>query len=196
MKATSISSHESDFFNLKKDTDGKVFDITEVTKKIKGTEEEIVFYKCRINEKYKDDNPDKIKPFFKKPKNPPQKKQIVLHFTAGYLRGDIATLTRGSSKDKEGKLIIPWHVSVPFVIARNGKIFQLWNENKYWAKHLGLKGNANTTCNQKTIGIELSNIGPLLKKGKNLVTTYGKNQVYCGLEDKEKEKTKIKFSIF
>ena len=54
-----------------------------------------------------------------------EKTKIVLHFTVGTLRGDLATLTKKNS-----------HVSVPYVIARDGSIYEVFNPD-YWAYHLG-----------------------------------------------------------
>ena len=54
-----------------------------------------------------------------------KKDQIVLHYTIGYLPGDIATLSQSNK-----------HLSVPFVIGRNGNIYNLF-PSKYWAYHLG-----------------------------------------------------------
>jgi len=88
----------------------------------------------------------------------------------GYLKGDIATLTKG-------------HVSVPFVIGRNGKIYNLF-ASKYWSYHLGPGAvGGNTLMSKACIGIELSNIGPLKKIGNNLVTTYNDNDIYCSIND-------------
>jgi len=102
------------------------------------------------------------------------KDQIVLHYTMGYLKGDIAAL---SKKD--------YHVSVPFVIGRNGTIYNLY-PSAYWSYHLG-KGavGGNQTRSRASIGIEISNIGPLNKNGDNLVTTYSDDDIYCGLDQKD-----------
>ncbi len=54
-----------------------------------------------------------------------KKERIVLHFTAGNVRSDMITLT---TQDR--------HVSVPFVIARDGTIYQLFS-SKFWSGHLG-----------------------------------------------------------
>ena len=76
--------------------------------------------------------------------NEVKKKAIVLHFTAGFLEGDISTLTR---KDN--------HLSVPFVLARNGNIYQL-HDPKYWSYHLGPTAiGGNETCSSQTVGIEI-----------------------------------------
>lgn len=87
------------------------------------------------------------------------KKKIALHFTMGYLKGDIATLTKQ-------------YVSVPFIIGRNGVIYNLF-ASKYWSYHLGKTAiGVNTPMSRESIGIEISNIGPLKLIGSNLVTTY------------------------
>ncbi|KPA17288.1 N-acetylmuramoyl-L-alanine amidase, family 2 domain protein [Candidatus Magnetomorum sp. HK-1] len=99
-----------------------------------------------------------------------KKKSIVLHFTAGYLNGDINTLTKKDYK-----------VSVPFVIARNGKIYQL-HDPKYWSYHLGPNSiGGNDKCSSQTIGIEISNIGPLTQNGKQLNAYTGSK--YCDLSE-------------
>ena len=107
-----------------------------------------------------------------------KKEKIVLHFTAGHLKGDLLSLT----SKKRG------HVSVPFVIGRDGKIFQLFNA-KAWSYHLGrgAKGG-NTTQSKKSIGIEISNFGPLTLKDGKLETIYsrlngGPKHIYCSEED-------------
>ena len=53
------------------------------------------------------------------------KEKIVLHYTAGYLKSDIRALSQKN-----------WHVSVAFVIARDGTIYQLHNSD-LWSYHLG-----------------------------------------------------------
>ena len=115
------------------------------------------------------------------------KQRICLHFTAGNLRSDILSLTRQN-----------YHVSVPFVIARDGTIYQL-HPSKCWSGHLG-KGIGNTgTGNQMdktTIGIEISNYGLLHERDGNLETIYsrlkntatgkaGPPDLYCALSEKE-----------
>lgn len=102
------------------------------------------------------------------------KEKIVLHFTAGYLESDIRQLT----KEKN-------HVSVPFIISRNGEIYNLWNPD-YWSYHLGIGAiGGNEVMSKSSIAIELSNIGYLLKKGNNLVTAYSDSDIYCSLSDAE-----------
>ena len=115
------------------------------------------------------------------------KQRIVLHFTAGNLKGDMSTLTRQD-----------FHVSVPFVIARDGTIYQLF-PSKHWSGHIGKgigndgTGNAQDKC---TIGIELSNYAFLTERQGNLETIYsrlrnpqtgqpGPVDVYCSLGDED-----------
>jgi N-acetyl-anhydromuramyl-L-alanine amidase AmpD len=94
------------------------------------------------------------------------KDQIVLHFTMGYLGGDIATLTQPD-----------YHVSVPFVLGRNGTIYNLF-PSFYWSYHLGRGAlGGNQVRSRHTIGIEISNIGPLVPRSGALNTTYGDR--YC-----------------
>lgn len=114
------------------------------------------------------------------------KKRIVLHYTAGQLRSDIQALTQNN-----------YHVSVAFVIARDGRIYQLFS-SKYWSGHIG-KGIGNTgTGNMEdkmTIGIELSNYGWLTRRGDNLETCYSRSiasngnvtgqDVYCHISEKQ-----------
>jgi len=114
------------------------------------------------------------------------KQRIVLHYTAGSLGSDIFTL---SSHNR--------HVSVPFVIARDGTIYQLFS-SKFWSGHLG-KGLGNTNTgnaqDKSSIGIEISNYGFLTEKAGNLETYYsrlknangvpGPVDVYCSLAERE-----------
>jgi N-acetyl-anhydromuramyl-L-alanine amidase AmpD len=108
--------------------------------------------------------------FYFKEKVP--KERIVLHFTAGYLKGDIGTLTTPGN-----------HVSVPYVIGRGGEIYKLWDDS-YWSYHLGSGASGgNTEMSKRSIAIEISNIAWLEKVGQNLVSSYSKTDVYCGLAE-------------
>jgi N-acetyl-anhydromuramyl-L-alanine amidase AmpD len=111
------------------------------------------------------------------------KEKIVLHFTVGHLKGDILSLT----SEKRG------HVSTSFVVARDGTVYQLFSSGA-WSYHLGRNaqgGNANQS--KVSIGIEISNYGPLIKKDNELHTVYSKvnddnkanDDVYCTLDDTE-----------
>ncbi len=107
-----------------------------------------------------------------------EKKKVVLHFTVGHLKGDILSLTSESRG----------HVSTAFVVGRAGTIYQLFS-SAAWSYHLGrnaLGGNGNQS--KLSIGIEISNYGPLIKKGNNLETVYSKanrKDVYCTMDDTE-----------
>jgi N-acetyl-anhydromuramyl-L-alanine amidase AmpD len=160
MKAASIASHENTFQSNGLDNYGKKFILKEGTFPIKGTAETIKIMDCAR------ENGDKS--FFYQVET--VKKKIVLHFTMGYLKGDIGTLTNQ-------------HVSVPFVIGRNGNIYNLF-ASKYWSYHLGPGAiGGNSAMSKECIGIEISNIGPLKLVGSNLVTTYSDSDVYCTLAE-------------
>lgn len=160
MKASGIFNHENSFQLTGIDSNGKQFTLKEQTFTIKGTTETIKIVDCPRQ------NGDKSHYY----EEATTKKKIVLHYTMGYLKGDIATLTKG-------------HVSVPFVIGRNGNIYNLF-ASKYWSYHLGKNAaGGNTKMSQECIGIEISNIGPLKKIGNNLVTTYSDADIYCSLDE-------------
>ncbi|MEY4531467.1 MAG: hypothetical protein RLZZ156_2188, partial [Deinococcota bacterium] len=107
-----------------------------------------------------------------------KKKRVFLHYTVGYLPGDVRTLTMPRNK-----------VSVAFVVARSGKIVQLF-PSYLWSYHLGAPAiGENPHMSSTSIAIEISNIGPLIKKGNALFTIY-KNKVgeytdeYCKISEK------------
>lgn len=101
-----------------------------------------------------------------------EKSKICLHFTVGVLPGDIATLGKDNTK-----------VSVNYVVARDGAIYQLFDD-KYWSYHLGSNCiGANEYMSKATIGIEISNYGPLKLSGNNLLDAYG--NIYCKKTDTE-----------
>lgn len=97
------------------------------------------------------------------------KEKITQHLTHGILSADIGALSQPNN-----------HVSVPYVVARDGTVYQLWDD-QYWSYHLGGSSSApNSIWSAKSIGIEISNIGPLVEDPKNpsiLNDTYGK--AYC-----------------
>jgi len=95
---------------------------------------------------------------------------IVLHYTCGFLKGDVATLVEQDS-----------HMSTHFILGRNGVAYQLFNTN-YWSYHLG-KGSmgGNTPNSKRSVAIEVSNIGPLTIKGTTLVDVYG--GAYCDQDE-------------
>jgi N-acetyl-anhydromuramyl-L-alanine amidase AmpD len=98
------------------------------------------------------------------------KSTIVLHFTVGFLTGDIGTLVEQGS-----------YMSVPFVVGRNGTVYQLFRPD-YWSYHLGKSAvGGNTYGSKRSIAIELSNIGPLTLKNTDLYSIYGSK--YCSIEE-------------
>ena len=160
MKATSIANHENTFFETGKDSDGKEFVVTEMTVPIKGTNQVMPYVNCRLK------NGDTS--FYYQEKN--TKTQIVLHYTAGFLKGDIAALSKPNN-----------HVSTPFIIARNGNIINLWS-SAYWSYHLGSGAiGGNTRGSKRTIAVEISNIGFLKRIDNKLVTVYSDTDVYCDI---------------
>lgn len=111
--------------------------------------------------------------------NKSPKERIVLHYTAGVLTGDLKALT-GQIPNRLKK------ISVPFVMARDGSIYRPFS-SAYWAWHLGgfVKSRAVRTKEQQaTIGIEISNIGPLIKDGNVLRTAY--KSAYCTLDQTDR----------
>ncbi|RYZ53648.1 MAG: hypothetical protein EOP49_06880 [Sphingobacteriales bacterium] len=112
------------------------------------------------------------------------KERIVLHFTAGHIRSDMGALTRNN-----------FHVSTPFVISRNGTVYQLYS-SRFWSGNIGKGiGNTGNAEDKKTIGIEISNYGYLTEKDGNLETIYSRAKddqgrvapvdVYCSLAEKD-----------
>ncbi|MDI9861844.1 N-acetylmuramoyl-L-alanine amidase [Flectobacillus roseus] len=173
MKATSIPDYERTFAQNGIDSSGKKFTFQDLNLPIRNSNQTIDFKQCKLETDPKN--------FYYEQET--DKKKIVLHFTMGYLKGDIATLT-GSD-----------HVSVPFVIARNGTIYNLFS-SKYWSYHLGPGASGgNTQMSKDSIGIEISNIGPLLLNGNNLTSVYRSSDVYCSLNEKSfyvKQNSKVR----
>ena len=91
-----------------------------------------------------------------------EKKQICLHFTVGVITGDIASLTKENN-----------HMSVPYVVDRCGNIYQLFDDT-CWSYHLGSSAiGGNSVMSKQSIGIEISNYGPLKAKDGKFVDAYG-----------------------
>lgn len=164
MNVESISTYEQEFDKTNLDSDGKKHTQSQKMVEIPGEKTSINYMEVRPvsgDESYF--YPTKF-----------GKDQIVLHYTTGYLKGDIASLTKPDN-----------HVSVPYLIGRNGTIYNLFTSD-YWSYHLGEGAmGGNTVRSQTTIAIELSNIGPLKKIGNNLVTSYNDKDVYCSLNQTE-----------
>lgn len=156
MRAQLIEAHEADFDSHYVDADGKVF--------IAGINHTgFPFPLTSLTTTYSSG-------YYKAEEK--KKEAICLHFTCGYLKGDIATLTHPE-----------YLVSVPFIIGRNGTVYQLFS-SKYWSYHLGSNcAGGNLPQSQRTIGIEISNIGPLKHDpgAQVMRTIYG--DAYCGVNE-------------
>jgi N-acetyl-anhydromuramyl-L-alanine amidase AmpD len=104
---------------------------------------------------------------------PVAKRRIVLHFTAGVLTGDLGVLMN----QERG------YVSVAYVVSRGGTVYRLFDP-AHWSFHLGPKAEGgNKTQSRLSIGIEISNLGPLTLKGNELYTYFAK--AYTTLDHKE-----------
>jgi N-acetylmuramoyl-L-alanine amidase len=160
MNYKNIAAYEADFRKNGVDADGKKFALSPFQVTIPGTGEQFEVVTCKLA------NGDES--FFYNQAVP--KERIVVHFTAGYLKGDLSALTR---KDN--------HVSTPFVVARDGSIYQLFS-SKFWSYHLG-KGaqGGNQQMSSSAVAIELSNVAYLRPKGDQLVDPYG--APYCAAAD-------------
>lgn len=100
------------------------------------------------------------------------KKSICLHFTVGYIRSDTSSL---STKDN--------HVSVSYVVDRCGRIYEMFPDTE-WSYHLGSGAvGGNGAMSKQSIGIEISNYGPLKLSGEILQDAY-KNE-YCKVSETE-----------
>lgn len=116
-----------------------------------------------------------------------EKDKIVIHYTVGNVKSDVITLSPPKPAGFPGKKN---RLSVAYVIARDGTIYQLF-PSYYWSFHLGsgaLGGNGKGS--KSSIGIELSNFGPLLLSPDktSLETVYSRNNgnpvdTYCKLSD-------------
>lgn len=160
MLYSKIPSYEADFRAKGIDSDGKQFKLSPAKVQIPGSTQTFEVVTAGLA------NGDQS---FYYPEAA-AKERIVVHFTAGYLKGDMAALTK---KDN--------HVSVPFVVARDGTIYQLFS-SKYWSYHLG-KGaqGGNEAMSKSAVAIELSNVAYLRDKDGKLVDPYGAE--YCSPAD-------------
>lgn len=90
-----------------------------------------------------------------------QKSVIVLHHTvSNNVEGVLAWWRRRNDK-----------VATAYIVDMDGKVYEVF-EPKYWAYHTGI----GSEYDKKSIGIELVNEGVLYKKGKYILTTYGRYQ--------------------
>ena len=103
--------------------------------------------------------------------NSKSKKQgICLHYTEGYLGGDLSYLSRQDA-----------YVSVPFLIGQSGTIVQMFDPD-YWAYHLGnMAIGGNKRGSRSLIAIELNSVGNLSQSG-NWMFTYWGNE-YCRVSE-------------
>ncbi len=164
MRATRIPQHEKSFFTNKRDSAGIQFELNEQSIRIRNSEEVMDFVKCR--------RADGVESYFEDEKN--EKTQIVMHYTAGFLKGDVSALTREN-----------FRVSTAFVIARDGTILNLFPWDR-WSFHLGPGAvGGNKAGAKRTVGIELSNIGWLQEVNGQLCSPYDKTDVYCDLSETE-----------
>jgi len=164
MLAREIAAYEKNFHQNGVDGAGKHYELRPLTVPIIGDTEELTVIRAKLA------NGDQS--FYYQEK--PVKNSIVLHFTAGFLKGDMAQLTKPD-----------YHVSVPFVIGRDGTILNLWSSS-YWSYHLGRNAiGGNKKGSQETIGIEISNIGPLKRSGDILLTSYENGKPYCGVDEEQ-----------
>ncbi|MBO7414517.1 MAG: N-acetylmuramoyl-L-alanine amidase [Fibrobacter sp.] len=100
------------------------------------------------------------------------KKSICLHFTVGYIKSDTTSL---STKDN--------HVSVSYVVDRSGRIYEMFPDTE-WSYHLGSGAvGGNGAMSKQSIGIEISNYGPLKLSDDKLLDAY-KNE-YCKVSETE-----------
>jgi N-acetylmuramoyl-L-alanine amidase len=106
------------------------------------------------------------------------KERVVLHFTSGYIRGDVRALTVPKPDPAT-------RVSVAFLLARDGNIYNLFSST-YWAYHLGPTAvGGNTPMSRSSVAIEISNIGPLKLQGQMLIPAVAtvSTDVYCSLNE-------------
>ena len=102
-----------------------------------------------------------------------KKTQICLHFTVGVISGDVASLTKENN-----------HMSVPYVVDRMGNIYRLFDD-AFWSYHLGANAiGGNQVMSKQSIGIEISNYGPLKERDGKFVDAYG-NMYSTEYEDVE-----------
>lgn len=162
MRANKVEAHEKSFFDTGVDSGGKKHILTPFNVTVPGSGEIVTMVRCAL------ESGDKS--FYYEEEVP--KERIVVHFTQGYLKGDVDTLTKPNN-----------HVSVAFVVARNGAIVNLW-PSKFWSYHLGQGASGgNKEMSSRSVAIEISNIGCLKKTANGMATEYG--DVYCDAAEEE-----------
>lgn len=114
---------------------------------------------------------------------PTAKDTIYLHHTAGSHRPDWVIDCWNTDRSESGQKI---RVATSYVIGGkstrdgnssfDGKIYEAFLPIN-WAHHLGIKAKNNTFLNQKSIGIEICNYGPLTLSSSGKFFTYVKTEV-------------------
>lgn len=165
MNYKNIAASEADFRSRGVDSDGKKFVLSPFQVQIPGSGDSFEVVSA------KRDNGDQS--FFYNEVVP--KQRIVVHYTAGYLKGDLAALTKPNN-----------HVSTPFVVARDGTIYNLFSSKNSWSYHLGPGAQGgNKEMSSSAVAIEMSNLGYLRPSGQNLITYMSGDAPYCTLADKD-----------
>jgi N-acetyl-anhydromuramyl-L-alanine amidase AmpD len=85
------------------------------------------------------------------------KNLIVLHFTSG-------STASGAYQDW---VTTPVRVGTSFLVDRSGVVYETFDP-RYWAYHLGIASKAGSSHDQRSIGIEIVNFGPLKLVGNTL----------------------------
>ena len=156
MRPETIKKREDEFFSNLTNSSGVKYKLTETT----DIGNDVKIYSIR---------PD-FNSYYYNAKT--AKKSICLHFTVGYIKSDTTSL---STKDN--------HVSVSYVVDRSGRIYEMFPDTE-WSYHLGSGAvGGNGAMSKQSIGIEVSNYGPLKLSGDNLVDAY-KNE-YCKVSETE-----------
>jgi hypothetical protein len=126
---------------------------------------------------------DKILPDGEYYKEIIEKDTIFLHHTAGSHRPDWSIDGWSFDKNKTGgKLAVGTAYVIGGISTTNndvsfdGKIYRAFDD-KYWAHHLGLSVINNKILNQKSIGIEICNYGPVTKNQNGIFFNYVKKPV-------------------
>lgn len=156
MRPETIKKREDEFFSNLTNSSGVKYKLTETT----DIGNDVKIYSIR---------PD-FNSYYYNAKT--AKKSICLHFTVGYIKSDTTSL---STKDN--------HVSVSYVVDRSGRIYEMFPDTE-WSYHLGSGAvGGNGAMSKQSIGIEVSNYGPLKLSGDNLIDAY-KNE-YCKVSETE-----------
>lgn len=122
-----------------------------------------------------------------------KKETIYIHHTAGGHRPDWTIHGWKQDRTRTGNRLA---VGTAYVIGGmststneleyDGKIYRAFDEN-YWAHHLGIRQQNNRALNQKSIGIEICNYGPLTKTSDGKFLNYVNREVpMCMVQELER----------